>query len=73
MRLKSSKAREKSFENSLICDKFAIKKMKDSRTGITFVVLSAKLDNGYLLYVRIPITSIEESVKISNNFLYLMA
>ena len=54
-------------------NKFAIKKMKDSRTGITFVVLSAKLDNGYLLYVRIPITSIEESVKISNNFLYLMA
>jgi len=26
MRLKSSKTREKSFENSLICDKFAIKK-----------------------------------------------
>lgn len=52
---------------------FAIKKMKDNRNGITYVLLSATLDNGYLLYIRIPITSIEESVKISNNFLYLMA
>ncbi|MCI8411836.1 MAG: GHKL domain-containing protein [Clostridia bacterium] len=52
---------------------FTIKKMKDNKIGVTFVVLSAKLDNGYLLYIRIPITTIEESVKISNNFLYLMA
>jgi len=36
-------------------------------------LLSAKLDNNYLLYIRIPINSIQESVKISNNFLYLMA
>ncbi len=54
-------------------ESFTIKKMKDSKNGITYIVLSAILDNGYLLYVRIPITSIQESVKISNNFLYLMA
>ena len=36
-------------------------------------MLSSTLDNGYLLYIRIPISSIQESVKISNNFLYLMA
>lgn len=52
---------------------FTIKKMKDSKNDITYILLSATLDNGYLLYIRIPITSIQESVKISNNFLYLMA
>ena len=52
---------------------FVIKKMKDSKNGITYIVLSSMLDNDYFLYVRIPITSIQESVKISNNFLYLMA
>ena len=52
---------------------FTIKKVKDRKNGITYILLSANLDNGYLLYIRIPITSIQESVKISNNFLYLMA
>ena len=54
-------------------DKYSIKQMKDTRTGINYVLLSAKLDNGYLLYIRIPITSIQESVKISNKFLYMIA
>ncbi len=54
-------------------ESFTIKKIKDSKNGITYVLLSATLDNGYLLYIRIPITSIQESVKISNNFLYLVA
>ena len=52
---------------------FTIKKIKDTKNGITYILLSAVLDNDYLLYIRIPITSIQESVKISNNFLYLMA
>ena len=54
-------------------DAFSIRKMRDSKNGVTYVLLSATLDNGYLLYIRIPINSIQESVKISNNFLYLMA
>ena len=54
-------------------EKFTIKKMRDTKNGITYILLSSTLDNGYLLYIRIPITSIQESVKISNNFLYLMA
>lgn len=54
-------------------DNYVISKMKDSKNGLTYVLLAATLDNGYLLYIRIPINSIEESVKISNNFLYLMA
>ena len=52
---------------------YTIKRIKDNRNGITYILLSAMLDNGYLLYIRIPIASIQESVKISNNFLYLMA
>lgn len=54
-------------------EKFTIKRLKDSKTSISYILLSSQLDNGYLLYIRIPITSIEESVKISNNFLYLIA
>ena len=54
-------------------DNFVIKKIKDSKNGITYILLSSTLDNGYLLYIRILISSIQESVKISNNFLYLMA
>ena len=53
--------------------KFIIRKIKDNKNDITYILLSSTLDNGYLLYIRIPITSIQESVKISNNFLYLMA
>lgn len=54
-------------------DKFTIRRLKDNKNDITYVVLSSTLDNGYILFIRIPITSIQESVKISNNFLYLMA
>ena len=54
-------------------NKYIISKIKDTQNGLTYVLLSATLDNGYLLYIRIPINSIQESVKISNNFLYLMA
>ena len=54
-------------------DQYVIKKIKYNNNGVTYVLLSAKLDNGYQLYIRIPINAIQESVKISNNFLYLMA
>ena len=54
-------------------DEFIIRRLRDNKTGISYILLSARLDNGYLLYIRIPVTSIEESVKISNNFLYLIA
>ena len=52
---------------------FVISRIKDTKNGLTYILLAATLDNGYLLYIRIPINSIQESVKISNNFLYLMA
>ena len=54
-------------------DNFAIKRIKDNRNGVNYVLLSGILNNGYQLYVRIPLIAVEESVKISNNFLYLIA
>ena len=49
-----------------------IKRLLDRRNGLNFILLSSKLDNGYLMYIRMPIASIKESVKISNEFLYLV-
>ena len=37
------------------------------------MMLSGKLENGYFLYIRIPLNSIKDSVSISNNFLLMMA
>ena len=51
---------------------FNIRKIKDQTTNINYILLSGKLDNNYNLYIRMPISSIQESVKISNNFLYLI-
>ena len=54
-------------------DKFSIKKQRDIKNGMSYIMLSGVLDNGYFLYIRIPVTSIQDSVKISNRFLWLMA
>ena len=54
-------------------DNYTIRKIKDNTNGFSYILFSSKLDNGYLLYIRLPINAIQESVKISNNFLYLMA
>lgn len=50
-----------------------IRVVKDTSSNINYLFLSAKLDNGYLMYIRIPIAFIHESVEISNRFLYLIA
>ena len=49
-----------------------IRKSSDTKNGLNFILLSARLDNGYLLYIRVPIASIYEGVEISNNFLLLI-
>ena len=54
-------------------DTYTMKKLKDYKNGITYIFFSGKLDNGYTLYLRMPVTAIEDSVRISNNFLYLIA
>ena len=54
-------------------DSFTIKKQRDSKNGLSYMMLSGKLENGYFLYIRIPLNSIQDSVSISNNFLLMMA
>ena len=54
-------------------EKFTISKYKDSKNGIDYSMLVASLDNSYHLYIRMPVTAIDESVKISNEFLYIIA
>ena len=54
-------------------DNFTIKKQRDSKNGLSYMMLSGKMENGYFLYIRIPLNSIQDSVSISNNFLLMMA
>ncbi len=50
-----------------------IMNIRDVETRINYIFLSGQLDNGYSAYIRLPIASIQESVRISNRFLYLIA
>lgn len=54
-------------------EKYTISKFSDSKTNINYIMLIANLDNSYNLYIRMPVASIEESVKISNEFLSIIA
>ena len=54
-------------------EKYTISKFRDSKKNINYIMLIANLDNSYNLYIRMPVASIEESVKISNEFLYIIA
>ena len=54
-------------------EKYTISKYSDSKTKINYIMLVANLDNSYHLYIRMPVTSIDESVKISNEFLSIIA
>ncbi len=49
-----------------------IRTIEDKKTQTKILILSSTLDNGYKLYIRMSVTSIQESVKISNSFLYLI-
>ena len=40
--------------------------------GLNCILLSGELDNGYKIYIQIPISAIEESVRISNNLLLII-
>ena len=53
-------------------ENIVMSKTEDTKNGLTFILLNADLDNGYQLYIRLPMASIQESVKISNKFLYLI-
>ena len=51
----------------------SIRKIQDKKNGVDFILLLGILDNGNKLYIRTPMTSISESVNISNKFLYVIA
>ena len=61
-------------ENNILVkkDNATIKKISDTRTKMSYILLSARLDNGYFLYIKLPVQFISDSVKISNTFLYLI-
>lgn len=65
----------KNKENNILekSQNYVITEINDSGTNIKYIMITANLDNDYKLYMRIPITSIQESVKISNKFLYIIA
>ena len=54
-------------------EKYEISEIKDDSTNMKYIIFIAKLDNDYRIYIRMPMASIEESVKISNKFLYIIA
>ena len=54
-------------------EKYRISKFKDSKTNMNFIMFTGYLDNSYKLYIRTPVAAIEESVKISNEFLSIIA
>ena len=54
-------------------DNFEIKKILDNETKMNYMLLTGILDNDYVAYIRLPMSSITESVQISNKFLYFIA
>ena len=53
-------------------EKYVIRQIQDKDTNNNFIMLASILDNGYNIFIRMPMESIEESVKISNQFLYVI-
>ena len=54
-------------------EKYTISEIKDDNTNIKYIIFVSNLDKGYRIFIRMPMASIEESVKISNKFLYIIA
>lgn len=53
--------------------KINVKVTTDEVNNISYMFLTGILDNGYVLYIRMPISPIEESVKISNTVLLMIS
>ena len=50
-------------------DNIHIKLVKENNTNVNYIIVSAKLDNGYELFMRTPTVDLQESARISNNVL----
>ena len=53
-------------------DNVSIRKIKSKRTGLPYVLLKGTLDNQNEIYIRMPITPVEQSVGVSNKFIYII-
>lgn len=53
-------------------DKVTIRKVIDLTNNLNYIFLNGELNNGNTIFIRIPISSIQESVRISNNLLILV-
>ena len=53
-------------------EKIEIRKINDKGNNLNYILLVGNLDNGYNLYISIPVVPIEESVQISNRALILI-
>lgn len=65
---------EKTIEQDILYDdkNVEIKKTTDRETELSFILLSANLDNGYELYIRVAVAPIQASAKTSNRLLIIM-
>lgn len=50
----------------------SIRRINDRKNGITYILMTSILDNGNNLYIRTPITPIQDSASISNRFILVM-
>lgn len=48
----------------------SIRKIKNKVNGITYILMDSILENGNKLYIRLPISPIQDSVSISNSSIY---
>ncbi len=53
-------------------EKVEIRRIDDTENSVSYLLLAGTLDNGYKLYIRIPVVPIEQSVQISNQALILI-
>lgn len=53
-------------------DDLNIRKIANKNNGFYYVLLDATLTNGNKLYIRTPVEPIQESVSISNRFIYVL-
>ena len=50
----------------------SIRKLLDKKDGISYILLKGKLDSGDMLYLRTPITQIQNNINISNRVIIAM-
>lgn len=66
--------KKRGVDESILYDKgnVQIKRTIDNQTELSFILLSAELDNGYELYIRVAVASIQASARIANKLLMLI-